>query len=249
MLRAVIAPPDAPLEPAPLVAGAPPPGAPPEPPLRALSRRVLECVGPSGGGGGADGAASGGAASGGAAALPLGWAALESALHALSAAAKPLGARESAEVAAVMRRLPAVGAHAATLMARGGGAAGAGRQLLATSLVLLGAYVGWLAAPGRRAELSAVVPLLLSSLSVSEDDGSGWLLRSKQARPLPPQRITPPRRALGPAPLRSLGCHLLCSSPLRSGQPRPAASSPHRHPPPPPLPPRCPAQARSWPPQ
>ena len=90
---------------------------------------MLECIGhpPCGDGGGSGGGGGGGglmaAGAGATAALPLGWAALEAALHALSAAAKPLGLSDSAEVAAVMARLPSVAEASAALMARGGGEA------------------------------------------------------------------------------------------------------------------------------
>ena len=93
--------------------------------------------------------------------------ALEAALHALSAAAKPLGSLSCPPLSAALASLlPAAAQVASGLMSAG---EGAGRGLLATLLILIGSLSAWLAdGTSRHAEVACVLPVLLASLNVSE---------------------------------------------------------------------------------
>ena len=105
---------------------------------------------------------------------------LEAVLHATSAAAKPLGPHRLCAPLSILFSsvLPAASRLAEFLMAKG---EGLGRALLATQLVLVGAFAAWLAHPERASEVRDVLPLVLASLRVPEEESLGvWSLRSKQ---------------------------------------------------------------------
>lgn len=106
--------------------------------------------------------------------------ALEASLHALSAAAKQHGVRGSPSLAdAISHVLPAA-ANLASELARA--AEGLGRGLLCTVLVLVGAFAAWLGGggPDRAAAVGAILPVVLSSIAVPEEDATGaWPMRSQ----------------------------------------------------------------------
>lgn len=107
---------------------------------------------------------------------------LESALHAISAAAKSIGTRHSAAVGRLLgETIPLAASIAAQLMSRGHGL---GRGLLATMLVLVGVLSSWIGgqcAGDRVGEAAGAVHLIHSSLGVAEEDAAGvWPLRSEQ---------------------------------------------------------------------
>ena len=105
---------------------------------------------------------------------------VEAVLHATSAAAKPLGPHRLCVPLSILFSsvLPAASRLAEFLISKG---EGLGRALLATQLVLVGAFASWLAHPERASEVQSVLPLVLASLRVPEEEALGvWSLRSKQ---------------------------------------------------------------------
>ena len=93
---------------------------------------------------------------------------LEAVLHATSAAAKSIGRRDCAPLSALIcAAFPAVSSLASTLMASGDGY---GRGLLTTQLILVGAFAQWLGEPTRALEMTYVLPTILASLSVPEEE-------------------------------------------------------------------------------
>ena len=154
------------------------------------------------------------------------WVAVEVALHAASALAKPLGAQPCAPLSAMMtEQVPRAFALARRLL-EATPPHPFGRPLLCTALIFVSAYASWLGGLGpfgrppleRCAEVQAVLPMLIYSLSVAEDDPDprgAWPLRSKQehAGCVALSKMCPPRSGAADA--------LLAVAPL----PEPAARS------------------------
>jgi len=119
---------------------------------------------------------------------PAPWIVLEAALHAASAAAKGVGLGPCAPLAELVAHLPSVAHFAHSLIASPSGAASddalAGRALLFSVLVLIGALAAWLGSAGSR-QLPPLVAVLVWSLSVPEQapapwPAADWVLRYKQ---------------------------------------------------------------------
>ena len=155
------------------------------------------------------------------------WVAVEVALHAASALAKPLGAQPCAPLSAMMtEQVPRAFALARRLL-EATPPHPFGRPLLCTACIFVSAYASWLGGLGpfgrppleRCAEVQAVLPMLIYSLSVAEDDPDprgAWPLRSKQehAGCVALSKMCPPRSGaadalLAVAPLPELRGALL----------------------------------------
>lgn len=105
--------------------------------------------------------------------------ALEATLHALSAAAKPIGRRACAPLSQLLCSLSAPVAQLASSTSEA--RVSLARNLLCSMLILVGSLAAWLAEPGREREVQCVLPVVLASLGVPEEEPSGiWSLRSKQ---------------------------------------------------------------------
>ena len=106
--------------------------------------------------------------------------ALEATLHALSAAAKPLGRHQGCAPLseALSQLIPPTAELSKSFMASG---IGLGRGLLCALLIWIGSLATWLGGPGREPIVACVLPVVLASLDVSEEERTGvWGLRSKQ---------------------------------------------------------------------
>ena len=155
------------------------------------------------------------------------WVAVEVALHAASALAKPLGAQPCVPLSAMMtEQVPRAFALARRLL-EATPPHPFGRPLLCTARIFVSAYASWLGGLGpfgrppleRCAEVQAVLPMLIYSLSVAEDDPDprgAWPLRSKQehAGCVALSKMCPPRSGaadalLAVAPLPELRGALL----------------------------------------
>lgn len=122
------------------------------------------------------------------------WAVLEAVFHAASAAAKAVGCEECEPLALLMRIVPTAAEYAASLLTAHGdnhsssrvsNAKSAGRVLLCSILVLVGAMASWLGSPANSHLVPQLVPMLIWSLSHTEEvpipwPGAQWALRSKQ---------------------------------------------------------------------
>ena len=107
---------------------------------------------------------------------------LEAALHAMSAVSKPLGHRACPPLSAVFASLlPAAARLTSSILSSNGAARGFARGLLTTMLILIGSLSVWLSGVERTNEVASILPIVLASISVPEEEETGvWPLRSKQ---------------------------------------------------------------------